>query len=162
MFTKPKNMSELLTNAIEEIWKITQTDYNQIALCVRISSHKTGLMVYADNVSENKQRYRLVVMEGIMGSSFSTGNIINIGNTQDDQRYFIAVEETKSELVVPIEFQGNIIGVINSEAEKNDYYSETIVKKLCKISNCLSIALNRLGYVSNMSSDKIPYIHIEF
>lgn len=162
MFSKSKNMSELLTNAIEEIWKTTQTDYNQIALCVRISSHETGLMVYADNVSEKKQRYRLVVMEGIMGSSFSTGNIINISDTQNDHRYFVAVEETRSEIAVPIEIQGNIIGVINSEAEKNDYYSEMIVKKLCKISKCLSIALSRLGYISNMSADKIPYIHIEF
>ncbi|MCM1316470.1 MAG: TIR domain-containing protein [Alistipes senegalensis] len=162
MFKKSKNISELLTNAIEEIWKVTQTDYNQVALCVRISSHEIGLMVYADNVSEKKQRYRLVVMDGIMGSSFSTGNIINIGNTQNDHRYFVAVEETKSELVVPIEFQGNIIGVINSEAEKNNYYSETTIKKLCNISNNLSIALNRLGYVSNMNADKIPYVHIEF
>ncbi len=162
MFRKSKNMSELLTNAIEEIWKTTQTDYNQIALCARISSHETGLMVYADNVSENKQRYRLVIMEGIMGSSFSTGNIINIGDTQNDHRYFVAVEETRSEIAVPIEIQGNIIGVINSEAEKNDYYSEIIVKKLCKISKCLSIALSRLGYISNMSANEIPYIHIEF
>lgn len=162
MFRKSKNISELLANAIEEIWKITQTDYNQVALCVRISSHETGLMVYADNVSEKKQRYRLVIMDGIMGSSFSTGNIINVGNIQNDHRYFVAVEETKSELVVPIEFQGNIIGVINSEAEKNNYYSEVTIKKLCNISNNLSIALNRLGYVSNMSAYKIPYVHIEF
>lgn len=162
MFRKSKNMSELLTNAIEEIWKTTQTDYNQVALCVRISSHETGLMVYADNVSEKKQRYRLVVMEGIIGSAFSTGKIINISNTQNDCRYFVAVEETKSEIAVPIEIQGNIIGVINSEAESNDYYSEKIVKRLRKISKCLSIALSRLGYISNMSADKIPYIHIEF
>lgn len=162
MFRKSKNMSELLTNAIEEIWKVTQTDYNQIALCVKISRYETGLMVYADNVSEKKQRYRLVVMEGIMGSSFSTGDIINIRNTQNDHRYFVAVEDTRSEIVVPIEIQGNIIGVINSEAEKSDYYSEIIEKKLCRISKCLSIALSRLGYISNMSADKIPYIHIEF
>lgn len=76
--------------------------------------------------------------------------------------YFVAVEEAKSELVVSMKFQVNIIGVINSEAEKNNYYSEIIVKKLCNIPDYLSIALNRLGYVSNMSAGKIPYIHIEF
>lgn len=159
-FSNCRNMSELLTKAIQDIYKVTQTDYNQIALSVSISSHETGLVVYADNINSRKQRYRLVVMEGLMADTFSTGNTINVGNIKNDPRYFIAVEETKSELVVPIAFQGNIIGVINSESEEEDHYTTEIINKVSCISRDLSIAFRRIGYISNMKANQIPYIHI--
>lgn len=172
VFSECNNMSELLTKAIKDIYNIAQTDYNQIALCVSVSDYKTGLVVYADNVSDKKQRYRLVVMGGVMAYAFSTGNIINIGNTKNESqylneadnkkepRYFNAVEGTKSELVVPIVLQGKIIGVINSESEKEEYYSQEIVNNISCISQGLSIAIKRFGFIANMKADEIPYIHI--
>lgn len=160
MFVKCTNMTELLTKAIEEICKITRTDYNQIALWVKVSSYETGLVVYADNVSDKKQRYRLVVMEGLIANAGSTGNIINIGNVKNEPQYFMAVGETKSELVVPIVFQEKTIGVINSESEQEYYYSKEVINQISCIANDLSIALKRVGYVSNMIADDIPYVHI--
>lgn len=118
MFIKCTNYTELFAKAIQEIWDVTGTDYNQIVLSSKISSHENGLVVYADNISEKKQRYRLVIMEGIIGRAFATGNIINVKDAEKEKNYFCAVENTKSELVVPIQFQGNVIGVINSESEK--------------------------------------------
>lgn len=162
MFFKCKCFSELLFNAIEEICKVTLTDYNQIALSAKISNYETGLVVFADNISENKQKYRLVIMEGLMGYVFATGKIINVNDTKKEPQYFNAVNQTNSELVIPIEFQGNIIGVINSESEQKNYYSENMVKQTCKIVNNLSIMLSRLGYVSNVPYEEIPYIHVEF
>lgn len=162
LFTKCRTFPELLTTALMEIWESTLTDYNQIALTVKISSHQSGLVVFADNISETKQRYRLVVMEGLMGNAFATGNVINVADTNQDSKYFQAVGRTKSELVIPIKFQGNVIGVINSESEEASHYTRAMVKRLLIISDALSIALNRLGYIANMAADQIPYIHIEF
>lgn len=162
MFFKCKSFSELLFNAIEEICRVTATDYNQIALSAKTSNYETGLVVFADNISKNKQRYRLVIMEGLMGYAFATGKIINVNDIEKESQYFNAVGQTESELVIPIEFQGNIVGVINSESEQKNYYSENIVKRICKIVNNLSIMLSRLGYIPNIPCDKIPYIHIEF
>lgn len=161
MFSKCDNLTELFVSTIEEIVKVTNTDYNQIALCAKTSNYENSLIVFGDNISEKKQRYRIVVLKGVMAKSFETGNIININDVETDLNYFDAVNETKSELVVPIEIRGKIVGVINSEAETKDYYSETVVKKICRISNCLAIALDRLGYVSYMNVSKIPYVHIE-
>ncbi len=162
LFANCKSISEVLTNAIEKISQLTLTDYNQIALNVRMSSHQTGLVVFADNIAEHKQRYRLVIMEGLMAKVFSTGKPMNIDNVDNEPEYFTAVIETKSELIIPIEFQGNVIGVINSEAEERNHYTDYIIKKLTNIASNLAITLNSLGYVSNMSKDDIPYIHIEF
>lgn len=162
LFANCKTIPELLTTALMEIWKTTQTDYNQIALGSKISSHQTGLVVLADNISPSKQRYRLVAMDGLMGNTFATGNIINASNTNQDPRYFNAVGFTQSELVIPIKINGNVVGVINSESEETDHYSESIQTRLLTIANALSLSLSRLGYIANMSQINIPYVHIEF
>ena len=161
LFLDCKSFSQVLNVGIREICKITKTDYNQIALGTKISSHQTGLVVFADNIPKHKQNYELVIIDGIMGTVFSTGKTINIENTDKDREYFCAVLETKSELVVPIVFQGNIIGVINSEAEETDYYSKEIENRIVDFANRLAIALDSIGYVPNMDKNKIPYIHIE-
>jgi len=162
LFWNCKDFSQVLNIGIQEICKITGTDYNQIALGTKISSHQTGLVVFADNIPNHKQNYELVIMDGIMGKVYSTGNSININNTDKESAYFCAVEETKSELVVPILCQGNIIGVINSESEEYNHYSKTIERKIINLASDLALALNRIGYVSNMAKDKIPRIHIKY
>lgn len=162
IFSKCSTLSQLFANAIEEIWRITNTDYNQIALCAKTSNYENGLIVFGDNVCKHKQRYRTVIMEGLMAKSFASGKILNIDNVETEPAYFVAVCETKSELIVPIEIQGNVIGVINSESEEKHYYSELIVRKICRIANYLAVALNRLGYIPYMDIKKIPYVHIDF
>lgn len=162
LFSKCCSYTELLTTALTEIWKSTKTDYNQIALTAKTSRHQAGLVVFADNISPNKQRYRLVIMEGLMGNSFATGTVINATNIDHDSNYFVAVEETKSEVVIPIKVQGNVIGVINSESEEIAHYTKSTIKRLLTISDALSVSLNHLGYIANIDANKIPYIHIEF
>ena len=160
LFKECKSFSQVLSTGIREICRITGTDYNQIALGARISRHENGLVVFAENIPIHKQNYRLVIMEGVMGRVFSTGNCMNIENTDDEAKYFCAVAETKSELVVPIMFQGQIIGVINSEAEEYKHYSKEIEYKMVKLANDLAVALARVGFVPNMEKEKIPHIHV--
>lgn len=52
------------------------------------------------------------------------------------------------------------IGVINSESEEEDHYTTEIINKVSCISRDLSIAFRRIGYISNMKANQIPYIHI--
>lgn len=161
LFKDCADYSELLKHAIEYIYRITGSDYNQIALTVKTSSHQHGLVVFADTINHTKQRYRLVVVEGLMSRVVSNGQICNVPDVKLDRNYFNAVPETKSELVVPIKIDGNTIGVINSEAEMENYYSEEMVKRIEELSNDFSIALIRLGYSSNISINSIPYVHVE-
>lgn len=162
LFTKSKNYSELLTNAIEELYSVTKTDYNQFALKVTTSSHTSGLVVFADNVSDKKQRYRLVIVGGLMSRVAASGKMIYSKDIKTNNKYFSAVPETESELIMPIIINGNTIGVINSEAESTDYYSDAMISKIEEIANNFAIALNRLGYSQDIPEQEIPYIHAEF
>lgn len=150
----------LLHNSIEQLHRITKTDYNQIALGIKTDSHKTGLMVFADDIAGYKQRYRLVVMDGLMAKSYVTGNNILVNNVKQEVEYFCAVFQTKSEVVLPIKYGGKVIGVFNSESEEENYYNQEMVIQLTKVLVDFADKIIELGYVGNMTQNDLPYVHI--
>lgn len=160
VFKNCMSFEELLREAIKRLYDITQTDYNQIILNVRTSDYGTGLLVYADNIAQGKQRYRIVIMDGLIAKSFSGGYAIVENDVNKTNDYFCAVYETNSEVVLPIKYHGKIIGVFNSESEELYHYKEGMVKKLLKLLNYFSNRIVELGYTSNMEKNELPYVHI--
>ena len=160
IFNKCDCFDILLHNSIEQLHGITKTDYNQIALGIKTDSHKTGLMVFADDIVEHKQRYRLVVMDGLMAKSYVTGNNILVNNVKQEVEYFCAVFQTKSEVVLPIKYGGKVIGVFNSESEEENYYNQEMVIQLTKVLVDFADKMIELGYVGNMTQNDLPYVHI--
>lgn len=160
IFNKCDCFEVLLHNSIEQLHGITKTDYNQIALGIKTDSHKTGLMVFADDIVEHKQRYRLVVMDGLMAKSYVTGNNILVNNVKNEVEYFCAVFQTKSEVVLPIKYGEKVIGVFNSESEEENYYNQEIVIQLTKVLVDFADKMIELGYVGNMTQNDLPYVHI--
>ena len=156
LFEDCKNYESFFNKAISYLHDVTSTDYNQIILLSQINSHETGLVVVADDVPKHKQRYRLVVMSGLIAESFKDGEIKNLKET-DDKKYFCAVLETRSELAVPIIINGNVIGVINSESEEINHFSQDIENKVWELSNNISVQLQKFKYKIDSN---VPYIHI--
>ena len=95
-----------------------------------------------------------------MFKAASTGEILYAKDVQAEKGYFEAVIKTKSELIVPIKINGNSVGIINSEAEEVNYYSESMIERLKTIADSLSVSLIKLGYSPEIQCNEIPYIHI--
>ena len=160
LFSDCKDMSTLLEKALNEICAITRTDYNQIALLARRNNYDSSLVIIADSVASYKQRYNIVIMDGVMGEAFFSGETKVINSVKDYERYFPAVSETESEVVIPIVYQGNTIGIINSESEKEGHYTNQMVRALEKVALHLSISLQRTGYKRDMPYRDIEPVHI--
>lgn len=154
------NINILLHRAIDELSNITEADYNQIILSAKTSSHNVGLIVFADKISGDKQKYRLVEQSGLIANCYATGKRLNCMNVQKSNDYFIAVVETASELVIPISFDSKTIGVFNSESEVLDFYTDEKITKIEYMLTAFSKRLMDLGYRSNCDYRELPYISI--
>lgn len=153
-----KSYEDLLTSAISDIADITKTDYNQIVLCVNTGSHGLSLLVCADKIAKGKQKYRVVANGGLIARSFHTGKYIRMAKIGENSHYFVAVEETKSELVVPIQMDDNKVGVINSEATEKYYYTNKMLKELQEVSKSICLRLVEMNFSGD--SQEIPYISL--
>lgn len=153
-----QSYEDLLISAISDIADITKTDYNQIVLCVNIGSHGLSLLVCADKIANGKQKYRVVANSGLIATSFHTGKYIRMARIGEHPRYFSAVEETKSELIVPIQMEGNKVGVINSEATEKYHYTNKMLKELQEIAQSICLRLIEMHFSGD--SQEIPYISL--
>lgn len=140
------NLNDLLEYSIKKIYKISNTDFNQIALTTVSQQHSTNLYVVADIIAKEKYRYNIITMWGVIGQSFRTGKIVYIKDVSQCNFYVNAVQETCSELVIPIKMDGNVIGIINIESEDRDFLSEEQLNLLKGVSRNLGIMLKKIGY----------------
>lgn len=153
-----KSYEDLLTSAISDIAEITKTDYNQIILCANSETHGLVLLVCADKIANGKQKYRIVANNGLITKSFYTGKYIRMARIGEEPRYFSAVKETKSELVVPIQTDSNTIGLINSEATEKYYYTNKMLRELQVIAKSIGLRLVEMHFTGD--SQEIPYISL--
>lgn len=150
----------LLRAAILAVSDLTRTDYNQIILSTKTESHSFGLVVFADRIGRFKQKYRLVVTNGVISQSFTTNSIVCIGNVAANNDYFEAVGETRSELAIPIRTGNEVFGVINSESEEFDYYTEEMVGKIDFLAGKIAAQLQTLGFQVGIDANDLPYVSL--
>lgn len=151
------DLANLLGKALKELEKITGTDYNQIFL-VSTSAHSLKLVSVAASIPFYKQCYRFAIFEGLIGSSFKEGKIINASNVRERPNYFQAVIETQSELVVPIKWQGVVYGVLNSESEEVEHYNDEIQFRMEQLASAIGESLLLSGWNPGVPPSSLPWI----
>ena len=86
----------------------------------------------------------LPLTKGITGKVARTGRPIRTGDVTKDASYFEVNAGMQSELCVPIISRGQVMGVINTESEKENAYTERDERLLTTIANTLATATARL------------------
>lgn len=72
---------------------------------------------------------------GIVGAVFESGRSELVGDTVMDPRYIFDEYSGRSELTVPIIFEGKILGVLDSETDTKDGYSDTDLQRFEALAN---------------------------
>lgn len=79
--------------------------------------------------------------KGVVGFVAESGKAEIVSDTTKDSRYIEDVETGLSELAVPIVSDGEVVGVIDSENPKKNYYTQQHLETLTTISN---LAANKI------------------
>jgi sigma-B regulation protein RsbU (phosphoserine phosphatase) len=78
---------------------------------------------------------------GIIGTAAELRQPILAPDTRKDQRYIAANRETRSELAVPLIYKGNVIGVIDLEHTRVNYFNEDHQRTLSTLAAQLAISI---------------------
>lgn len=79
---------------------------------------------------------------GIVGSAFASGKIELVSDVTKDERYIVDDAERMSELAIPLVTpEGKVLGVIDSEHHKKDFFTSLHVTVLSTIASICAIKL---------------------
>lgn len=86
--------------------------------------------------------------KGIVGSVAESGNAEIIANTTKDSRYIVDDQLRLSEITVPIIIDGLVLGVIDAEHPKANYFTKSQLKTVEAVSNLVALQLRSAKDVS--------------
>ncbi len=83
------------------------------------------------------------VGEGLVGWVVEHGESVYVPDTRVDERYYDERPQTRSELVVPIKADNQVIGAFNLESDKVDAYSNDDLKFLTVFASQAAVSIER-------------------
>lgn len=78
---------------------------------------------------------------GLVGAAVLERKLILAGDVRKDPRYIMINPETRSELVVPLIYKNNVIGVLDLEHTRVNYFNEDHERTLVTLASQIAIAI---------------------
>lgn len=93
---------------------------------------------------ERDELMRIAVGDGITGRVAASGQPLYVPDVRAADDYIEAAPRTRSELCVPLKVRDRVIGVINAESRKVDYFSEADERLLTTLGQQLATAIEKV------------------
>ncbi len=140
-------------NSIDEIcWDIARNCISQLGFedcVVYLLNEKTNRLVQkAAFGTKNPKGHEIAnpieieIGKGIVGTVAQTGKAEIINDTSSDNRYMTDDKPRLSELAVPVLHEGKVIGIIDSESNRGNYFTADHLKA---VSTIASISANKIA-----------------
>ena len=113
------------------------------------------------SVEEIKNRHFDVVSgQGVVGYVMQTKEAVLIADTSKDPRYRVDEMERQSEITVPIIYNNELIGVIDSEHQQKNFYTQQHVQVLSTIATLTANKLMSIESEQSLQQTKIEMLGI--
>ena len=93
---------------------------------------------YSRELADN---LRIPLGQGITGTAAATGHSVRVSDVSKDSRYINAIDSVRSELAVPLMFQGKCIGVLDIQSNHLDYFTRDQQNILTMLASRLAVAI---------------------
>jgi sigma-B regulation protein RsbU (phosphoserine phosphatase) len=84
---------------------------------------------------------RIPITSGLVGASVREWRVINVPDVRKDARYLAMNPETRSEMIVPLFHKGRIIGVLDLEHTRTNFFNEEHERMLTTLAAQIAIAI---------------------
>ncbi len=91
---------------------------------------------------------------GIVGTAAETNSAILVPDVSKDPRYILVNPETKSELVVPLVFKGRMIGVLDLEHTKKNFFTEEHMRTVTTLASQIAVAIENARLYQKLATQE--------
>lgn len=133
---------------LDEIVRVLEPSSASISL-VNPDNKRLELEV-SYGLPENWSDLDLAIGQGITGWTALHGRSIIVPDVREEPRYISVRPEIRSEMAVPMEERGMIIGVVNVDSERVNAFDEDSLKILTLLTNEASRGISRLWLIKQL------------
>ena len=137
------DLDELLQRVAESAKRVI--DYEMFAILLLDEDEQELVLRQAVNFGPGKEKSRLPVSEGLCGAAVRSKEPVRVGDVGADPRYVSLVEETRSELAIPLVHKDRVVGVFDLESPELDRFTERDVKVLMPLASQVAGAIVNAG-----------------
>jgi len=144
------NVSSIINSILEpsrlyrKFMDILRTTFNYTSAALFLTDNKEYLVLkaFAGLIDQKVDEFKLKIgSEGVIGLVASTKKSVYVPDVTKFPLYISGFAGARSELAVPIEHRGEILGVLDVESEKLDAFSESDEQILKLLATQISIAI---------------------
>jgi sigma-B regulation protein RsbU (phosphoserine phosphatase) len=84
---------------------------------------------------------KVPITRGLVGVAVRERRLIHTGDVRKDARYYMVNPETRSEMAVPLLYKGKIIGVLDLEHVRVNYFNEDHQRTLVTLASQIAVAI---------------------
>jgi GAF domain-containing protein len=111
--SSPMTSAELMGAVVSLLYR-ERPHYNWVGIYL-LQGHE---LVLGPFVGKPTVHTRIPLHQGICGAAASTGETVIVDDVNADPRYLACSLETRSEIVVPIQLQGRVLGEIDIDSDQ--------------------------------------------
>jgi len=134
------NVDELLQSIAETLTRLI--DYQMFSILLLDDSGQKLVHRFSMRFKENIHlKHDIPVGRGLVGAAAQLKQAVLVPDVSKDPRYIMANPETKSELCVPLIHKGAVIGVLDLEHTRRNYFTEDHKRTMTTLAAQLAIAI---------------------
>lgn len=134
------NVDELLKRIAEAVNRLI--DYQMFSVLLLDPEGTKLVHRFSLRFNEAVQlKHDIPVGKGLVGYAAERGQAVLVADVSKDARYIQLNPETRSELVVPLTYQGRIIGVLDIEHMRRGYFTEDHMRTVTTLAAQVAIAV---------------------
>ncbi|MBK7809528.1 MAG: histidine kinase [Saprospiraceae bacterium] len=126
----------------------------------KVLIQKAAMGSKSPNPYEIKNPIEIPIGQGIVGSVALDGKSIIVNDTSKDSRYIVDDKARSSEISIPILHEGKVIGVIDSEHSKKNFYTDDHQKNLTTLSIICGAKISKALALEAMKKTKLELLEL--
>ena len=154
-----------IEKVLEEVIRLLYSELNYYA--VTIGLIQKDRLIIKSMYEDDKGKYNIhnhyleLKEKSVLGWVAKSNRTLLVEDVSTDPRYyhFNSLRETKSELAVPIELQGKVLGVLDAQSNRIDGFDEEDLQLLQSVANQTAVALENARLYAN-SEKKIQELSV--
>ncbi len=134
------NLDEVLKRVGELLNRIL--DYQMFSILLLDSTGEKLQHRFSLRFQENVQlKHDVPIGQGLVGYAAQTREAVLVPDVKKDSRYILLNPETRSELVVPLVYKERVIGVLDIEHVKRNFFNEEHKRTITTLAAQIAIAI---------------------